>query len=75
MTKQLKQLSFEPKKIQVHANTATETTGDMNTDAPANEKPDVSQTDSRPTHREQAATTIQKFFKRPLVSKKGLLGH
>ena len=72
MTKQLKQLSFEPKKIQVHANTATETTGDMNTDAPANEKPDVSQTDSRPTHREQAATTIQKFSKRPLVSKKGL---
>ena len=44
----------------------------MNADAPANEKPDVSQTDSRPTHREQAATTIQKFFKKAIGIKKGL---
>ena len=75
MTKQLNQLSFEPKKIQVHANTATETTDDMNTDATANETPDVSQTDSGPTHQERASTTIQTFFKKAIGIKKGLLGH
>ena len=69
---QLKQLSLNL-KIQVHANTATETTGDMNTDAPANEKPDVSQTDSRPTHR--AGRYHHSKLKKAIGIKKGLLGH